>query len=48
MGKFYPSRGVYPVWQTPLLPYKRDQIKMRDYVERRVTLPTWVGKQALI
>ena len=36
MGKFYPSRGVYPVWQTPLLPYKRDQIKMRDYVERWV------------
>ena len=36
MGKFYPSRGVYPVWQTPHLPYKRDQINMRDYVERRV------------
>ena len=37
MGKFYPSRGVYPVWQTPHLLYKRDQINMRDYVERQLT-----------
>ena len=36
----------------PHLSCKRDQIKMRDYVERRVASPTWGSpppcKQALI
>ena len=37
---------------SPHLSCKRDQIKMRDYVERRVTSPTWGSpppcRQALI
>ena len=54
MAKFDPCREGYPVWR---LAYKRDQIRIGDYMERRVTppkrvtLPTWgpppPGKQAL-
>ena len=46
------GRPGYPPWRAPHLSCKRDQIKMRDYMDRRVTSPTWGPpppcKQALI
>ena len=46
------GRPGYPPWRAPRLSCKRDQIKMRDYMDRRVTSPTWGPpppcKQALI
>ena len=49
VAQFDLSWEGYPVWQTgsPDLSCKRDQIKMRDYMDRRVTppkqvtMPTW-------
>ena len=44
MAKFDPGWEGYPVWQTGspgLASCKRDQIIMRDYMDRRVTSPTW-------
>ena len=29
------------MWRAPHLSCKRDHIKMRDYMDRRVTSPTW-------
>ena len=47
-----PQIGEVTCGGSPHLSCKRDQIKMRDYVERRVTSPTWGSppprKQALI
>ena len=59
MAKFDPGlEGYRPADRatrlggSPHLSCKRDQIKMRDYVDRRVTSPTWGPpppcKQALI
>ena len=50
MAKFDLSWEGYLVWQTglptlkgePHLACKRDQIKMRDYMDKRVTPPKWV------
>ena len=46
-----PQLGEVTCGGSPHLSCKRDQIKMRDYVDRRVTSPTWVPptpcKQAL-
>ena len=46
------GRPGYPPWRAPHLSCKRDQIKMRDYMDRRATSPPWGPpppcKQALI
>ena len=36
-----PQTGEVTFGGSPLLSCKRDQIKMRDYEDRRVTSPTW-------
>ena len=36
-----PQIGEVTCGGSPHLSRKRDQIKMRDYVDRRVTSPTW-------
>ena len=36
-----PQVGEVACGESPHLTCKRDQIKMRDYMDRRVTLPTW-------
>ena len=46
MAKFDHSWEGYPVWKTglpksPHLPYKCNQIKTRDHMEKGVTSPTW-------
>ena len=33
--------SIYSLIQSPHLSYKRDQVKMRDYMDRRVTSTTW-------
>ena len=40
-GGGVPQIGEVTFGGPPHLSYKRDQIKMRDYMERRVTSPTW-------
>ena len=36
-----PQIGEVTCGGSPHLSRKRDQVKMRDYVDRRVTSPTW-------
>ena len=53
MANCHPGRQGNPTWQTrPHLSCKRDQNKIRNYIDRRVTSPTWGPqppcKQALI
>ena len=47
-----PQVGEVTRGKLPHLTYKRDHIKMRDYMDKRVTSPTWGPpppcKQALI
>ena len=53
MANCHPGQQGNPTWQTrPHLSCKRDQNKIRNYIDRRVTSPTWGPpppcKQALI
>ena len=41
VGSGGPTVGEVTCGGSPHISYKRDQIKMRDYMDRLVTSPTW-------